>query len=274
MKSARIIVLAIAVGAGGLAALLAGNLSEPEVVEVQQAAAPPPAIATDEVLVASRDIPMGTAVTAEGLSWQAWPKDALNPSYITKETRPGALEELSSTIARAPFLAGEPIKEGKLVRSDRGFMSAILPAGMRAVATRISPETGAGGFILPNDRVDVILTRRMGSQSGPADGSSYVSETVLTNVRVLAIDQTIEEQNGEKVVVGNTATLEMLPEQAEALALADQLGELSLSLRSLADAAADGDGPQMASGVGGKKGSGTSGVTMVKYGIQAPAMKR
>lgn len=273
MKSARIIVLAIAVGAGGLAALLAGNMGEPEVVTVEQPAAAPE-IATEDVLVAARDIPMGSGVGNEGLSWQAWPRDAVNPAYITRAVRPDAAEDLAATIARTPFLAGEPIKEAKLVRTDRGFMSAILPAGMRAVATRISPETGAGGFILPNDRVDVILTRRLGSQSAPTDGNSYVSETVLTNVRVLAIDQTVEEQNGEKVVVGNTATLEMLPEQAEALALADQLGELSLSLRSLADAAADAEGPQLAKDMSGKKSSGASGVTMVKYGIQAPAMRR
>jgi len=113
-----------------------------------------------------------------------------------------------------------------------GFMAAILPAGMRAISTQISPETGAGGFILPNDRVDVILTMKGGRD---ADKSGGHSETILRNVRVLAIDQTVEEKNGQKVVVGRTATLELAPGQAEALALSQQLGTLSLALRSIAD---------------------------------------
>jgi pilus assembly protein CpaB len=113
-------------------------------------------------------------------------------------------------------------------------MAAILPSGMRAVSTEISPETGAGGFILPNDRVDVILSRRPSDNrnGGPAPSS----ETILTNVRVLAIDQTVEEKNGQRVVVGKTATIELTPRQAESLAQSRQLGTLSLALRSLLDA--------------------------------------
>jgi pilus assembly protein CpaB len=140
-------------------------------------------------------------------------------------------------IVRTPFVAGEPIREAKLVNSKgSGFMAAILPSGMRAISTQISPETGAGGFILPNDRVDVILTPR-GNRDAGVGGSS--SETILRNIRVLAIDQTIEEKNGQKVVVGKTATLELLPGQAETLALSQQLGTLALSLRSIADNSAD-----------------------------------
>ena len=267
MKRARIIVLLIALTAGGLAMLLANSRGPTEVVEVAPQVAAPQ-MQTEMVLVAARDIPMGTAIGADGFSWQAWPADAINPGFITQSSRPEALEELTSTIARTPFLAGEPIKEAKLVRSDRGFMSAILPQGMRAVATQISPETGAGGFILPNDRVDVILTRRMAKPG--TDQQSYISETVLTNVRVLAIDQTVEEQDGEKVAVGSTATLEMTPEQAETLALADQLGELSLALRSLVDSKDDAQGPQVATDLRADRKSG-GGVNMVKFGIQAPS---
>ena len=128
---------------------------------------------------------------------------------------------------------GEPIREAKLVNAKgSGFMAAILPSGMRAVSTQISPETGAGGFILPNDRVDVILTPR-GNRD--ADKGGVSSETILRNIRVLAIDQTVEEKNGQKVVVGKTATLELLPSQAETLALSQQIGTLSLALRSIAD---------------------------------------
>jgi pilus assembly protein CpaB len=135
------------------------------------------------------------------------------------------------TIARTPFVKGEPIREAKLIKADgSGFMAAMLPSGMRAVSVEISPENGAAGFILPNDRVDIILSRR-----GTADKDAK-AETILVNVRILAIDQTIEEKNGEKVVVGKTATLELNGRQAELLAQARQSGSLSLALRSLADA--------------------------------------
>jgi pilus assembly protein CpaB len=116
-------------------------------------------------------------------------------------------------------------------------MAAILPTGMRAVSTQISPETGAGGFILPNDRVDVILTRRdANADKSGGGGESRTSETVLTNIRVLAIDQNIEEKGGQKVVVGKTATLELSASQAETLVLSQQMGQLALSLRSVTDA--------------------------------------
>jgi pilus assembly protein CpaB len=187
------------------------------------------------VLIAKGDIGMGTAVSAENFDWQAWPAATTGGSYITKKDHPNAIEELKGSITRAPFTAGEPIREAKLIKANgaAGYMAAILPSGMRAVSTEISPETGAGGFILPNDRVDVILSRR------PSDnrrGAQPTSETILTNVRVLAIDQTVEEKDGQRVVVGKTATIELTPRQAESLTQSRQLGTLSLALRSLLDA--------------------------------------
>ncbi|MBE0702905.1 MAG: Flp pilus assembly protein CpaB, partial [Afipia sp.] len=143
--------------------------------------------------------------------------------------------DMTGSIVRSPFLAGEPIRETKLVKANgSGFMAAILPSGMRAISTDISPETGAGGFILPNDHVDVLLSRRQKSREG--NGESVSSEIILSDVRVLAIDQTVEEKNGQKVVVGKTATLELKPAQAETLARSRQSGTLSLALRSLVDA--------------------------------------
>lgn len=134
------------------------------------------------------------------------------------------------------MVAGEPIREAKMIKANgSGFMAAILPSGMRAVSTEISPETGAGGFILPNDHVDVLLSRRDRDAEKASGHDSFVSETILNNIRVLAIDQAVEEKNGQKVVVGKTATLELSPRQAETLALSRQLGTLSLALRSLAD---------------------------------------
>jgi pilus assembly protein CpaB len=189
---------------------------------------------TVEILVAKTDIGVGRAVSQDDLTWQAWPVAAAGPLFIRRTDRPDALNEYKGAVARAPFIAGEPIREQKLVRADgSGFMSAILPAGMRAVSTEISAESGAGGFILPNDRVDVLLTLRAQGQNG---ADAVTTETVLRNVRVLAIDQTVEEKNGQKVVVGKTATLELGPQQAETLAMSRQRGSISLALRSLADA--------------------------------------
>jgi pilus assembly protein CpaB len=136
-----------------------------------------------------------------------------------------------------PFVAGEPIREAKLINAKgSGFMAAILPSGMRAVSTQISPENGAGGFILPNDRVDVLLTRRDREAEKQAGGEVQVTETILRNARVLAIDQNIQEKDGQKVVIGKTATIELSPREAETLVLAQRMGSLSLALRSITDA--------------------------------------
>ncbi|MEM6616540.1 MAG: Flp pilus assembly protein CpaB [Pseudomonadota bacterium] len=244
MNAARIIVLAIAVGAGGLAAILAGSRSEPEPVIVADETSND----TTEILVADGDISMGRQLSTADVRWQAWPSDLVDGRYLTRTGSGGNMDDVVGSIARQPFIAGEPINTVKLVQSDRGFMSAILPKGMRAISTEISPETGAGGFILPNDRVDVILTKRDTAAEDAGAADPFLSETILTNVRVLAIDQTVEDQDGEKVVVGRTATLELQPEQAEVLALAEQLGELALALRSLEDSSPDDGGPQIAGG--------------------------
>ena len=231
MRPARIMILGVALAAGGLAFMLSGGDSPPP----QQITVTQPSD-TVEILVASSDIGVGRAVMPQDLSWQPWPTNAAGPLFIRKNQRPKAVEELKGSVARAPFVAGEPIREQKLIKADgSGFMSAILPAGMRAISTEISPETGAAGFILPNDRVDVILTRRDNNLQ-KAGGDGLISETILRNIRVLAIDQTIEEKGGQKVVVGKTTTLELNARQAELLAVSRQRGNLSLALRSLADA--------------------------------------
>jgi pilus assembly protein CpaB len=228
MKPARLIVLFIAVAAGGVAAMLAGGSDPPP----PQAPAPVAKLDTVDVLVAKGDIGMGQKVTPAEMEWRNWPKDAAGPTFIRKSDMPDALEKLTGAIARNSFVAGEPIREAKLVKAEgSGFMAAILPSGMRAISTEITPETGAGGFILPNDRVDVILSRREKDDKG----DRFVSETILSNVRVLAIDQTIAEKDGQKVVIGKTATLELGLRQAETLAVSRQKGTLSLALRSLVD---------------------------------------
>jgi pilus assembly protein CpaB len=234
MKAARLVVLVVAVAAGGVAALLAGRSGEE---------APPPApvattrIDTVDILVAKVDIPLGRGVSAQDMQWQVWPVQAASPSFIRRSDRPDAIEALTGAIARGPFVAGEPMREGKLIKANgSGYMAAVLGKGMRAISTEISPETGAGGFILPNDHVDVILSRRERDAEKAASAESHSSETIMMNIRILAIDQTLGEKDGQKVVIGRTATLELTPLQAEQLALSRQLGTLSLALRSLADA--------------------------------------
>src|SRR6266705_2461005 len=230
MNTARIVVLVVALGAGGIAAYLAsGSDNKPAPV------APVAQLATIDVLVAKSDLELGQALKPEDMQWQSWPAANASGTFIRRSDRPDAASQIAGSIARAPFIAGEPIREQKLVKADgSGFMAAILPTGMRAISTEISPETGAGGFILPNDRVDVILSRR--EKSPDKAGADLInSEIILPNVRVLAIDQAPKEKDGQNAVVGKTVTLELKPEQAETLARARQRGTLSLALRSIAD---------------------------------------
>lgn len=231
MKTARIVVLAVVVvSAGGLAYAVSGLMNQEPIIVAA------PSGDTMKILVASKDLNVGTALTVADLKWQDWPVAANSPVYITERSSPNAMQEWTGAVARASFVAGEPLRPQKLIKGNgSGFLSAILPSGMRAVATKIGVDTAAGGFILPNDRVDVILTRRddAARQTGGSDG--WTTDTILKNVRILAIDQIIEDQNGQKVITGSTATLELAPAQTEVLALSKEQGSLSLTLRSLAD---------------------------------------
>ncbi|KWV54352.1 Flp pilus assembly protein CpaB [Bradyrhizobium macuxiense] len=232
MKTARIVVLAIA-GVAGLAATYlastSGNNKPAPVAPVAQ-------MPTVEVLVAKSDIGLGQSIKPEDVQWQRWPAETASNGFMRRDANADAMKDVIGSIARAPFINGEPIREQKLVKANgSGFMAAILPAGMRAISTEITPETGAGGFILPGDRVDVILSRR-DKNPDRLGADVVVTETLLSNVRVLAIDQAPKEKDGSNSLVGKTATLELKPEQAETLARARQSGTLSLALRSIADA--------------------------------------
>lgn len=230
MKPIRVIILTVAVVSAGLAGFLALQLTRGQtVVGVSE-----PVIErepTINVLVASKSLPVGARLSADSLHWVSWPKDGVVEGLITEELRPNAVTDLEGVVVRLPIFNGEPVRQEKIADSSSRVMSALLPAGKRAVATEITVATGAGGFILPNDRVDVIMVRK-------TDGGSFLTETVLSNVRVLAIDQQIEEQqDGSKAVIGTTATLELTPDQSKVMTVAQQMAErLSLALRSVADA--------------------------------------
>jgi pilus assembly protein CpaB len=215
MKAARLVVLGIALAAGGVAAMLASGIR-------QQQPAPPQTVVvqaeTVQVLVAKADLSRGKVIGEQDIAWQAWPIDAANPTLIKKTVRPDAIKQFAGAIVRVPIANGEPIHEDAVVFAKTGgFMAAVLKPGMRAVSLDISPDSAAGGSILPDDKVDVILT-----PAKKATGEDFHSETILRNVRVLAV--------GQKLV-----TIELAPLQAETFVAARQAGTLSLALRSLAD---------------------------------------
>jgi len=233
MKAARLVVLGVAVAAGGIAAYLAAGRKPPP-PPPPVAAAPP--LETVEVLVAKSDLSRGQVIQNQDIGWQTWPKDAANANFIRKAERPDAIKDFVGAIVRVAMVAGDPIREPYVVNAKgSGFMAAILPKGMRAVAVDISPVSSAGGFILPDDRVDVVLTRR--DKSGASGDEKVTSDTILRNVRVLAVDQAIDEKGDTKVALGKTATLELTQAQAETLEQSHQIGTVSLTLRSILDSA-------------------------------------
>jgi pilus assembly protein CpaB len=217
-----------AIGAG----LIARNMTatQPAVV-VEQVAEPQ--IRLVDVLAVTRNVTMGSPL-GNAIGWQQWPQDGIQDYFITRNDDPDALERMRTSVARVPLYAGEPLRTGKLIGEGQSFMSTILPSGKRAIATQISAATSAGGFILPDDRVDVIMTRR--ASGGSSEG--FITETILQNIRVLAIDQTIQEdEEGRRVRVGETATLELTSRQAEIITVAQQMADrLTLALRPIKDA--------------------------------------
>ncbi len=233
MKAARLVVLGVAVAAGGIAAYLAAGRKEPP-PPPPVAAAPP--LETVEVLVAKTNLNRGQVVESQDIGWQTWPKAAANATFIKKSDRPDAIKDFVGAIVRVAMVAGDPIRGPNVVMAKgSGFMAAILPKGMRAVAVDISAVTSAGGFILPDDRVDVVLTRRDRAAEKSTGVEKFVSDTIFHNVRVLAVDQSIDTKGDAKVALGHTATLELTELQAETLELSHQLGTISLTLRSIRD---------------------------------------
>jgi pilus assembly protein CpaB len=242
MRVSRIVLLLVALLAGGLAAFLAmrpgpaSTVPQPETKVIEEARA--------QILVAKQPIGMGERLSDQNIEWQNWPEGAVRPEYVTIAAVPEAVTDMSGSIARFEFFAGEPIRTDKLVKTEQGYLSAVLDKGMRGISVPVQQESASGGFIVPNDHVDVILTR--------ATASGDLSETILSNVRVLAINSRLGELgatggpddptsprtqifNGQAI-----ATLELDPGQGETIINATSLGRLSLALRSIVDFASDG----------------------------------
>lgn len=250
----RLLVLAIAVAAGILAfrmVLMSGG-------QPTQTVTTPPVVTVtkEQVLTAARDIMLGGKLTLEDLTWTDWPENAVPVGAVTRQTNPTAGEDLIGQIAKMPIFVGEPVRPERLINTDKGFMAAILPKGKRAIAVSVEAETTAGGFILPGDKVDLILTRR-------SDGGA-ISETILENIRVLAIDtMTAGEPDQKNLAPKRTATLELTPVQSETVAQSQQTGTIALALRSAQDSADDAEAEEI-----------RRGVSFVKYGITSQTSLR
>lgn len=245
MRGVKIAVLGAAAVAGvGVVALVQSELDA--VRRAAQSAPTPavqtPAVAMTEVLVAAASLERGQKTQTSSFEWRPWPKDSVVDAFATRENMPDAVATYAGSLVRVPLVAGEPIIAAKLIQLDgSGMMSALLREGMRAVAVKVTPETGAGGFILPGDFVDVILTRsekvETPSRSGGVKERDVLfTDTMILSVRVLAIDETYEEDSEtNNISPKRTATLEVTAEMAEILALAEQAGRVTLSLRAFAD---------------------------------------
>jgi pilus assembly protein CpaB len=228
----RIVLLIFALAAGGAAAWVVFFVrSEPAPVTTVIKETTP----LRDVLVATTDLGSGETLIKENMRWQSWPESSLDSSYITRSARPDALETLANSYVRNRMSSGEPIREENLLPAVGGFLSTLLSSGKRAVGVHITAESTAGGFILPNDRVDVLLT------VAPQGQSEHVTRTILRNVPVLAIDQSVDDRSKDEkvkakaVIVGKTATLELDPKQAEILTAGEATGTISLALRSVTD---------------------------------------
>lgn len=258
VSPSRMFLLVVALIAGGLAAYMASLRDTPMAQTVN---APPPvevaAPATTPVLVAKTAIAVGQRLKADMVGWQDWPNASLHADYVNEKSKPDAIAEMTGAVARVQILAGEPIRPDKLVKGDQGFLATVLDRGMRAVSVSVSSDSASGGFISPGDHVDVVLTRQ--TVRSEVEGSRLRSDTILANVKVLAINQRLgqsgagaEPENPDRADADTfkgraTATLELDPTQAAAIINAAAIGQLSLVLRSAVDlTAGQGPGPNSA----------------------------
>ena len=273
MNTQRIVVLGLAVVAAVGAALLVRGMMGGGTAKVIASVAPPQ-MKMSEVLVASEALLPGQKLDPAKLRWQSWPAKAVDASFITQDTVASIDDVAKNTVVRVPVLANQPVTNTAIVHGDAaGFMAAMLQPGMRALSIAVSTDSGAGGFILPNDRVDLLLTQK--SNDNPPRVRIL---TILKAVRVLAMDQTYKEEKDQKTVLAKSATLELTPAQAELVTKASALGQLSLALRPMDvgdDAArtaeaSDSQHPVLLSDTFGGNGRG-AGPLIIRYGIAANA---
>jgi pilus assembly protein CpaB len=252
----------LALVAAGAAAFMVRGLLGGGTPPADAKPAPAP-IAMSEVLVASTNLTPGQKLLAEQVRWEKWPTASVDPSFVTHNGASSVEEIVKGAVVRSSIFAGQPIVNTAIVHADAaGFMAAMLTPGMRAVSIEVSAKSGAGGFVLPNDHVDLIQIRMI--------GDTAISKTVLSNVRVLAVGQTLHQEKDAKTVMGETATVEVLPEQAELLSSAQAQSinrQLALALRPLGDT----EEAENVAGMRRKKSSANSDgpVAVIRYGMAA-----
>jgi pilus assembly protein CpaB len=239
MDVKKLVLLIGALMVAGVTALMAKNMFTG--ASAPQASATPAVPQGPQVLVATRTLAVGTIIDAEAFRYQMWPEGLVQPAYYIRGRNGANPQELIGTVVRSEITAGQPVTHGALVRpGDRGFLAAALGPGMRAITVPVSATSGVAGFVFPGDRVDIVLTQEVpGGGEGPP---LRASETIIRNVRVLATDQRLnarDEQGNQVPVTVSTVTLEATPRIAEMIAVAQSIGQLSLSLRSLADNTAE-----------------------------------
>jgi len=233
MNVRTLILLAVALAAAIFTAFFARNWLEAQrtaiLASVPKAAAAPSSL----VLVAGKNLPAGSFIKAEHMKWQPWPESGVIENYAVRGKRNE--KDFVGAVVRTRLNPGEPLTDARVVHpGDRGFLAAVLEPGKRAVSVPVNATSGIAGFVFPGDKVDVILTVRFRAEDDEGKGQTrYFSETLLNDIRVLAIDQAVENAKGE-AAVAKTATLEVEPKQAEKIAIALEMGSLSLSLHSLA----------------------------------------
>ena len=241
LRNILLLVFALAAAAGTALVARGWMISERAALSAQHT--PVPAPAAQFVLVAKTNLPVGRFVKADDFRWQAWPEGTLAPSYLVRGKRQP--DEVAGAVLRASLTAGEPVTDARLVKpGDRGFMAAVMRPGTRALSLPINATTGISGFIFPGDRVDLLVTHAVETEGTGKRKSALAAETVLGDVRVLAVDQVLDDQTN-KPLLAKTVTFEVTPKEAEIVRVAARLGSLSLTLRSLADEPAQEDAPTL-----------------------------
>lgn len=242
MDRKKVILLVAALLIAAVTALMARSMfTGASAPQAAAAAAPAPVPAGPKVLVATKALPVGTIITADSVRYQPWPKELIEAAYFQEGDGGASIDSLVGTVVRNAVTAGQPLTQGSLVKpGDRGFLAAALGPGMRAVTVPVSALTGVAGFVFPGDRVDLVLTQNVEANAGPP---LKVSETIVRNLRVLATDQratpSIDDKGNSVVSEYKLVTIEATPRIAEKITVAQSIGTISLSLRSLADNAAE-----------------------------------
>lgn len=242
MDRKKVILLVAALLIAAVTALMARSMfNGASAPQSAAAAAPAPVPAGPKVLVATKALPVGTIITADSVRYQPWPKELIEAAYFKEGDGGASIDSLVGTVVRNAVTAGQPLTQGSIVKpGDRGFLAAALGPGMRAVTVPVSALTGVAGFVFPGDRVDLVLTQNVEASAGPP---LKVSETIVRNLRVLATDQratpSVDEKGNTVVSEYKLVTIEATPRIAEKITVAQSIGTISLSLRSLADNAAE-----------------------------------